>query len=209
MQDIDRLAKRLKKLGAGLRPSRTYSWGCPALDVISCVLSLNRPYRSFVIPRVERFAKKNPSTQSLIQLRNLIRRHRSPLAFSVAELRYRDSARAKTLLGVTEYLLTQQALYSGTTEAARLRTWARSVAPRDCREDSVRGFGIAGFQYLRMLCGAQTTKPDVYIKKFVANVIRRNVSAVDAVELLERAARKAKVPLRETDNRIWASMARD
>jgi hypothetical protein len=107
------------------------------------------------------------------------------------------------LRGVVKYLLAAQAKQTGESEWERLRAWARSVKPGGYRAVSVRGFALAGFQYLRMLFGVQTTKPDIYIIRFVSQVVGRKVNDVAAVTLLEAAAEKAGLPLREVDGAIW------
>lgn len=47
-------------------------WSVPPLDVLDCVLSLNRRYDSFCLPRVERFKKQHPEVDSLARLLHLI-----------------------------------------------------------------------------------------------------------------------------------------
>jgi hypothetical protein len=72
-----------------------------------------------------------------------------------------------------------------------------------------RGFGLAGFQYLRMLFGANTTKPDVHVRQYVSEAVgRRRVSEVEALNLLERAASDAGIGLRDLDTTIWEKSAR-
>jgi hypothetical protein len=72
----------------------------------------------------------------------------------------------------------------------------------------VPGFGLGGFQYLRMLFGAQTTKPDVHIIRFVSEAIGRKIADIKALYLLERAAKQAGLPIRELDITIWETGAR-
>ena len=84
-----------------------------------------------------------------------------------------------------------------------LHTWAISVKPHDVAVVGVRGFGLAGYQYLRMLFGAQTTKPDVHVKRFVSQALGRKVGAKDALALLEQASAQAGLPLRAVDGVIW------
>jgi hypothetical protein len=163
MKDTERVALALANVSV-VRRTR-YGWALPPLDVLDCVLSLNRQYDSFVVPRVKQFAERHPTLTTLRGLAKLIDSYRSPLAFSVAELRYRDGPRAVTLRGVVGYLVHQEYWCPGATERMRLQKWAKSVVPADYESVGARGFGLAGFQYLRMLLGVQTTKPDVYIKR--------------------------------------------
>jgi hypothetical protein len=50
-----------------------------------------------------------------------------------------------------------------------------SVRPGDSYFLGIKGFKLSGFQYLRMLFGAQTTKPDVHIVKFISEIVGRKV----------------------------------
>ncbi|MBI3091529.1 MAG: hypothetical protein HYY96_12760 [Candidatus Tectomicrobia bacterium] len=87
--------------------------------------------------------------------------------FSAVELDYKDSRRANTLQGVVSYLLDVEQDFPGSSELQRLRAWANWAQPGDSAFTGVRGFGLAGFQYLRLLFGANTAKPDVWICRFV------------------------------------------
>ena len=49
-----------------------------------------------------------------------------------------------------------------------------------------------------MLLGVQTTKPDIHIRRFVGGVVQRAVSDVEALELLEKAARYTDFRLRRS-----------
>jgi hypothetical protein len=59
-----------------------------------------------------------------------------------------------------------------------------------------------------MLFGADTTKPDVHICRFVRNALNRPVTDVAALEILEQAAPLAGVKLRDLDTTIWETSAR-
>src|SRR5437867_3255852 len=67
-------------------PRRRFrAWSDPATNVLDCVLSLNRQYNPFVKPRLETFSTRHPKMMGLSSLRHLIRRYKSPGAFSVDE----------------------------------------------------------------------------------------------------------------------------
>lgn len=183
-------------------------WSIPPLDVLDCVLSLNRRYDSFCLPRVERFKDQHPEIDSLASLLHLIGTYSSPLEFSVKELNYRHEERATTLVGVLNYLLLAQTGFKGSSEASRLTEWANSVKPFDYEALGIRGFGLSGFQYLRILFGAQTVKPDVHIRRFVSGVIGRAVGDVQALTLLEAAGKHLSWPLSFLDYAIWERLAR-
>lgn len=72
----------------------------------------------------------------------------------------------------------------------------------------VPGFKLAGFQYLRMLFGAETTKPDVHILRYVARTLNRPPATranemVRAVYAVERAGELLGVSVRSLDVAIW------
>ena len=73
---------------------------------------------------------------------------------------------------------------------------------------AIRGFGLAGFQYLRMLFGANTTKPDLHIRRYVGHCIGEPVTDMRALQLLEPAAKEAGISLRDFDTTIWERSAR-
>ena len=104
-------------------------------------------------------------------------------------------------------MLTIQANYDGANEWERLQVWASSVQPGDYPSVGVKGFGLSGFQYMRMLFGVQTTKPDVHVIRFVSEAVGRSVTDVQALFLLEQAAKAANLPLREVDGAIWEAGA--
>jgi hypothetical protein len=172
------------------------------------VLSLNRRYDTFCLPRVQSFRDRHPEVESLEELLSLIRGYQSPLEFSIRELDYRDEARAETLVGVLNYLLAAQRSITGNSESERLLEWAGSVKPQDYVSARVRGFGLAGFQYLRMLLGAQAVKPDVHIRNFVSDAVGDKVSDEEALSLLEEAAAILKWPLSDLDYLVWETLAR-
>lgn len=205
-ESIEKLRKALKSFGY-IHQRDDYSWSNPTLNVIDCVLSLNRKYDTFVRPRIDSFAKNHPDIKSLDDLRKLIIKYGTD-KFAINELNYNHPNRIETLLGVIEYLIRVQKDFKGLTEIARLEEWANKTSPQLAYTVGVRGFGLAGFQYLRMLFGAQTIKPDVYIKRFVSSVIGKKISDWEALEYLERAATEEGLPLREIDGKIWQNMAR-
>ena len=103
------------------RPPRKFdSWEVPSLNVLDCVLSLNRPYDTFCFPRVQEFANRHPTVGTLTGLLELITAYASPLEFSVRVLDYRDEGRAATLVGVVKWLLAVQQRFSGASETSRL-----------------------------------------------------------------------------------------
>lgn len=206
--EIQTLARRLKRDYGHLKPSRPWSQPHPYLNIVDCVLSLNRRYDSFVVPRVNSFRASHPQIVSLHQFVNLMNGYESPHLFVAKELNYNHADRARILKAVT---MQMAALLKGRSVKDEKRTfaqWAKKVRPSDYLGWGIKGFGLAGFQYLRKLFGADVVKPDVHIKRFVAETIGRHVTDWEALSLLEDAASTARVPLRELDVEIWNERAR-
>jgi hypothetical protein len=206
---LQQLISKLQELfPAGPPVGKFTNWGIPPLNVLDCVLSLNRRYDSFCAPRVQNFSDRHPEIESLQALLSLIRGYQSPLEFSIRELDYRHEARGETLVGVLNYLLTAQRSIRGDSEAERLLQWAESVKPQDYISAGVPGFGLAGFQYLRMLLGAQAAKPDVHIRRFVSDAVGYKVGDAEALSLLEAACAVLNWPLSDLDSAVWEMRAR-
>lgn len=207
--EVALLAAAIRGRHSAPPPGRDYIWTAPpAQKVIDCVLSLNRRYDSVVLPRVLSFAEAHPNATSVSHLRAMIDAAASPAEFLRAALRTNDARRALTLNGVVDYMIAIQRGLAGSGEEERLQNWAKAARPEDFKRVGVKGFGLAGFQYMRMLFCAETTKPDVHIIAFVSGEIGRQVSDVEALHLLEQAAASAGVPPRWLDVSIWESRAR-
>lgn len=203
-QDIEKLAIALRTLAPSIQPSAQPAWTRePALKVLDCVLSLNRNYLAFVEPRIVQFESAYPDVDSVRDLQGMINSYSAPFEFMKLALRYKHEERAKTLTAVVDWLVRDvTGVCSGDAELTLLEAWAKdasfSSAPR------IRGFGLAGFQYLRMLFKANTVKPDVWIKRFVSEQVGYNVSEHKALSLLELAAPVAGVrSLRDFDTTVW------
>jgi len=204
-----KLESVVRRIAPTVKPSSDFVWtAAPALQIIDCVLSLNRNYDAMVAPRVRAFATRFPSVQSCADLRALIDSFESPYAFAIDALRYDHLDRANALSGIVDYLRRVQLDYDGDTEALRLRKWAISVSPKDFKCTKVKWFGIAGFQYMRMLFGAETTKPDRRIKDFVRDAIGRDVNEQEAVTMLELVGARTGLSIRWLDFAIWEDASR-
>lgn len=64
-----------------------------------------------------------------------------------------------------------------TDDLTILQEWAESATPESYRCDPVgdiKGIGLATFQYLRMIAGANTAKPDIQVKRFIETLEREH-----------------------------------
>jgi hypothetical protein len=207
--DRARLVATLRQLAPSVRKSSDRAWVRePAVRVIDCVLSLMRRYDSFVVPRLDQFERRHPDIRTVADLQRLIAGFRSADRFVTEALDYRHEERAATLNAVVNWLVSISGSGSAAEQLANIQRWASAAQPSDHMALGIRGFALGGFQCMRMLFGANTTKPDVHICRFVESSVGHRVSDVEALELLEEAAGEVGIVLRDLDTTIWESSAR-
>ncbi|NVZ09759.1 hypothetical protein HW932_10850 [Allochromatium humboldtianum] len=89
------------------------------------------------------------------------------------------------------------------TDQATLRTWAcHADYARDFKH-RVKGLGFAVFQWLRIRCGADTIKPDVWVINFARRVLGRRLAEPLLVESFERLTPWVGESLVNIDVTIW------
>ena len=204
INEIEKVAKELKKIQLSLHPNFQFSWNNPSLNILDCVLSLNRNYYSMVKPRLDRFKDNHPDCFSIEDLIDLFQDYKCNYGeFTVRELDYNHADRGRIIFEVAEYLLKEISKDDSGTQIEKLEKWAINAKPEDAYTTGIKGFGLAGFQYLRILFGAQTAKPDVHVINYLSNIIDRKLSNIGALNLLEKAAPFTGIPIRELDLAIW------
>ena len=180
----------------------------PAVGGLDCVLPLRRRDGSVVGPWVRRFAGNHPEVTSCRSLLDLVQRYESPLEFHRKALRMDSPGKANALVGVLEYLIDIQSRFDEASEQERLEAWAKWTRPADYITVDVRGFALAGFQYLRMLFGAETVKPDAHILRYAELVLDRSIrgnhrAQMAVIYAYESAAEKLGRSARQIDVAIW------
>src|SRR5689334_9328311 len=104
-EDQKRVVDELRKLAPCIQPSTDPAWSRkPALRVLDCVLSLERNYDAFVVPRLNSFERSFPRICSVSELHTEIESYASPHDFVRDVLRYNHKARAEILARVTRWL---------------------------------------------------------------------------------------------------------
>lgn len=207
--DAERLAAHIDRDFPVIQEPTDWIWSqSVAVKVIDCVMSLRKNYKSVVEPRVRAFVDLHPDVMACSQLVSMIRGYPSPAEFHKQELDMNSPGKATALVGVLEYLVDAQRRFPGEHEETRLTAWASWARPGDYLTLDVRGFGLAGFQYLRMLFGAATTKPDVHILRYAEKVLGRPIGGdaarqVQAVYAIERAGELLGHSIRGLDVAIW------
>jgi hypothetical protein len=205
--DVERLAFNIRTINLLAPKSRDRAWvRCPAIKVIDCVMSLNRDYDHFVVPKLDKFEQNYPEVRTVHELKKLMQSFPSVKDFVATSLGIKDPRRAATLEGVVAWMCGVGGQGTPEEQCARLHNWALTANPADYSYLGIPGFGLAGFQYMRMLFGANTTKPDKSIRRFVEQATKRKASNIFALKMLEHAAQRADVDLRNVDSKIFQSI---
>jgi hypothetical protein len=204
MTDPERLAAALRRDFSALTPSADRAWFRPlALRVIDCVLSMRQADERPIAPRLEAFRDRFPAVESVRDLADLLSTYRAPVRFAREVLETNDPAPAATLIALVDHF-TRFALTGTGTETAQLKAWAVCARPQDYLTLRIPTLTLAGFQYLRMLLGANTLRPTPHLRRYILKVVGRPVSDVEAILLLEEAAPLVPLRLRDITGARWA-----
>lgn len=207
--DIDAVATEIATFASDLpSPEDLVNPQPTAIKVIDCVLSLRRNYDKFVIPRLKNFRNKHPDIQHIKDLVHLMANYPTPDVFMSSELNHNSKVKPKMLQEVVKLVCQIVERSPRVSEKDVLKQWAIQAKPQECYGLNIKYFKLAGFQYLRMLFGADTTKPDVHIVRFLSDTLNRNVSDVESLLLLEAASERVGVSVRAVDKYIWNRGAR-
>ena len=207
--DVATVAKRIEDFSShipstGVSPDTRPS----AIKVIDCVLSLRTSYDKVVVPRLETFMSAHPCVQQVSELADLMASYPTPYEFIQQELNYNSEWKARILQSVVRYVCKIVEEESTASEEEVLQQWATRSKPQECYILKIKGFKLAGFQYLRMLFGADTAKPDVHIIRFLSDTLNRGVSDIESLLLLEAASERVGISVRAVDSFIWKRGAR-
>lgn len=209
--DIAKVAEALKKLPQIPTPnSTTLTNNNPAVKVIDCVFSLERNYKKQVEPLIKDFIATYPGITDLETLKNQLR---SPVIakYTFKRIGSNEAEKSRICYEVVCYLVEECYNYFGQTQLERLHNWAVQAKPRDYstmieeggNKTNVSGFGLAGWQYMRMLFGADTCKPDRHIIKFIDDTLNRKLAPINCIKIIELAAPRAALTVRQSDHRVW------
>ncbi|OIB56177.1 hypothetical protein [Natrialba sp. SSL1] len=133
-------------------------------DAAGSVTGLN--YENIVKPNVESFRDQfinSGKVQSLADLAELEHDPKFTESFTIGH--------PNAVYDVAAALLENAA--PDADDLDLLQTWAANADPNQYRSDpvgDVYGIGPATFQYLRMIAGADTVKPDIQVEKFITEL---------------------------------------
>ena len=185
-----------------------------AVKVLNSVLSLGMNYRTVVKPKLDAFQENNPNVIQVSDLANLIAHYPTPIDFLVQEFvgykhKPRNIMKANAIDTVTNYLCSVVSESPEVSEEVAIGQWAITVKPEGYYRLGIKGFKIAGFQWLRMLFGADTVKPDRHIVNFLSDTLNQPISPLESVELIEKTSAHSEVSARDIDRIIWNFMSNE
>ena len=176
-----------------------FNYDNPVLILVDVVLSMNRRYNSFVIPRVVLIKKSgiktfekiletidNQGIEGFCKLWN----YKHPERVEILKRLVNKYMQIKKELKITDDLLV-------------LKEWAKQSNIVDYPKFGVKGIGFVTYQYLRLMCGADTTKPDVHLKRAVKEGTGKKLTEVKIVQIVEETAKGLNIKARQLDYALW------
>lgn len=199
-EHIEKYIEQVKKLNFDkvLSPAE-YSYENPALILIDAVLSINRQYRPFVVPRLEYFKKNFPFVNSLNELKTLIEKYGKTNFHKVWN--YKHEKRVEILSDLVSFFINIKQKNEKDIDA--MKRWARTVDLSKYKLLPVSGIGFATSQYIRKMLEIDTVKPDVHILKSIKLWGEVSLNEREAVEFIEEVSKKLGLSSTTLDNTIW------
>ncbi len=181
-----------------------FDYDNPVLILVDAVLSMNRKYDSFVVPRVELIRKSGIKT--LEQALQII--EDGGVKGFCGIWNYNHPARVEILKRLINKCIEIKKKLKIDDGLTALQVWGKQSTVRDYKNFNVKGFGFTTFQYLRLMCGADTTKPDIHLKRAVKDGTGENLNLEEVVQIVEETAKKLDVKARQLDYALWRYYSR-
>jgi len=197
--DIAKLEEYIVSLAIQPKSSADeYEYTNPVLALVDTVLSINRKYDSFVKPRIELI--KNTRIDSFDSLRQELEKGDE---YFISLWNYNHPQRIELLRNLLAYFIDYKNNNNIKTDLATLRTWGKESSVEKYANWNIKGIAFTTYQYLRMLCGADTVKPDIHILRTIEKGIGRKLSTKDSVKIIEYISKEMGIKARDLDHAIW------
>lgn len=208
-EEMEKLKLYAERLHLPDKLTEEYTYLNPTVIIVNAILSKNRNYDN-VQGWVKNFQTKYDGISTLIELIKVIDQE-TPKIFS-ENIRYKHESRINEIKEVASVFIKMKD-NSEEDDLEVMQNWAKNTTYTN-KEDpilKVKGIGIATFQYLRILLGVETCKPDVQIKKFLETALNKDktekkFSEEEAIEIIEELSKELNVGTRILDNSIWNYM---
>ncbi len=161
---------------------------------------MNRKYEAFVVPRIKHLEKSNITSLDLL---NMIITENGAEAFAQV-WNYNDPKRVEILQNLVQKFLQLKKQYGMLDDLETLHKWGKEAKPEEWTTFGIKGIAFATYQYLRILCGANTVKPDIYIQRVFKAAIGKSRPLEEIVEVVEEAAKQMNIPAQQLDYALWS-----
>lgn len=177
-----------------------FHYANPVLILVDCVLSMNRKYEGFVVPRIKLI--ENANITSLKQLDDIIKQE--GIEGFAHVWNYSDQRRVEILENLIKKFLKLKEQYGLSGDLETLQKWGKRAKPEEWKTFGVKGIAFTTYQYLRILCGANTIKPDIHIKRAFVEGVGENRPLEEIVEVIELTAKQLHVSASQLDYALWS-----
>lgn len=210
---ITKILTRIRQIAPDPLPrDKTVLDHTPAVKVINSVLSLGLGYRRVIEPKLDTFQEKNPDVRQVTKLAAFIKDYENPIDFLSNEFNYKPKPKsirkANAIHSVCEKLCGIINASPSVSEEDAIRQWALQAKPKGYSVWDIKEFRLTGFQWLRVLFGADTSKPDRRILNFLSDTLNEKFpdsdkKKLEAVDLIEEASAHSEFSARDIDRIIW------
>lgn len=210
---ITKILARIREIAPDPLPrDKTVLDQSPAVKVINSVLSLGMDYRKVIKPKLDAFQDKNTDVRQVTELAAFIKDYENPIDFLNKKFNYKplpkSIRKANAIKSICEKLCGIINASPSVPEEDAIRQWALRAKPKGYSVWNIKEFGLTGFQWLRVLFGADTSKPDRRILKFLSDTLNEKFpdsdkKKLEAVELIEEASVHSEFSARDIDRIIW------
>ena len=84
-----------------------------------------------------------------------------------------------------------------------MQNWAYNSKPQNYKDFNIKGIGLATFQYLRMLLGVSTVKPDVHISNTVQKALGYTPPKTKIIDFFVTASNIMGINPLILDHSVW------
>lgn len=184
-----------------LKRSVGFGYDNPVIILIDAVLSIKRHYDPFVSSRLKYFRNNYPNINSLSKLRSLI--DEKGIDGFADVWNYNHQKRVEILSDLVNFFISYRNINNMEDDLTAMKKWAHEANLLDKKVLPVDGIGFATTQYIRMMLGVSTVKPDVHILRSIYDGTGEKMSGNKAVLFIEEVAKKMNLSPTTLDHAIW------
>jgi len=172
---------------------------------LDLVLSINRNYYNFVVPRIKSFQSNFSEIDRLSKLIQLIENLGEKKFCDIWNYAHFDRVRILYQVCTSlEKVCKESSEHNlNSNEILLLKKWVADMDLKNNELIEIKGIGIASVQYLRILLGIDTVKPDIHIKKSIKNIYGINLSDTATIKFIEKVSIEMELKTRMIDAFVW------